>query len=1264
MAVEIAPEYVYTGPIVLSDLDASAKRVHVLTVLILNFIVIFSVVMVIHLVVLISWAAWLAKKHEMKIIDHMPCHCAAPRIRPSKDKEMLKSSGRESGWGKSPPPSPAPSPPPPPEPPRSLPPLPPPPRSKASKPASGDEAPALAIPAPAAPLAPEKSQPPRPPPKPPPPTPHQPLKPVKALCVSVDNAQRSMSITVDADSPSPRSAPVLSLPSASRRAQTVSAEASSDEEAIMSSAAPADPSPRSDLKGVLSRGAAPAMAESARKPPLLKASLRKALITQTMSASRRAPPQLNSSPPGSDPSSLNSSPPARNSVKAPLTTAAAQAREASFQRMSASNMHSQQGSGRILLASSASCGSSPHQTPEVSRQTSRDDIGMLPPPPPSRNPSGLIDLAQAKPDSPGPITLSRQSSARSDHDTERSYPLNKGLASMASMLQGMPEDGESIHKKELVARSVVSILKAVGEQEGEAMNKKQLVARISEAPPEQVVIDPRPPSPQPSETSSWNSLDEDPQTLAGILRDLVAYVPDFAYWPNLEVLIMILFAPGVSYAAVQVISDPNQTDRGHKALAVTVLGFGGFFMIHEALRLALFSHRYRNLLWDPTEKVETDDPMMRLLVRARVVRPGPRFTGGWAIPLADADEPYRSMRAFWSPLAPWWLRRGGDMYASLSWSWLNGACGSRNLGYQYIRLLMQIIYAVIAGIGVHDGNTVSVCFLLLALQMGMAFYSIWFAPAVDRLEALTDGFANILGGVHILLRYISWLSGNMSVMIAAVIILAVSTSLYVWFMLYSVITASIKHVRYRKKRAAAREKRLQFWEQRGREQEMRRKAEKYLLSLDPSTATPDEMEAAMQIQARQRGKELRKKLPDLQDELRDEKVRRREVKEGKAATVINKNARARMSRQMMEKNRQELMEQRNALLKRKEEERIAVERYRKEAIERDLAATRLTAEVRAQQARVKVRQKRREIASAIAVQAVVRGFLFRMGKIREELLEQRKVMASLLINQHMRRFIRHQRHLREQRERAAREKEMKRQATSARRREKREAQSRAATTIIAASRGWRQRYHLKKRKEEDAAQAKAQTRETEGNPRASPSLDLEVHDHLRTSLRVAFNMIDKNADGKLSRRELMQALAANKHLRETLQVEKISDAREFDALYRSMDEDDSRSVEFSEFEAFFVKRLAQVAFSEQSMDPAIQEASEPVAMKEDEVQGKAMEAEAREKAALAAEARAKMASTRGQLGPTPKIKPRASDGSTTSRTTPSEIDFASKSAWE
>ena len=97
-------------------------------------------------------------------------------------------------------------------------------------------------------------------------------------------------------------------------------------------------------------------------------------------------------------------------------------------------------------------------------------------------------------------------------------------------------------------------------------------------------------------------------------------------FPNLEVALAVLFLGGVVQAAVSflVIPDDYSSDTIGVLIASVSLMLVLAFLLHELIRLYLFHRHFRSechVSSEPvTEVTEMDDPLLRLLARARYDR--------------------------------------------------------------------------------------------------------------------------------------------------------------------------------------------------------------------------------------------------------------------------------------------------------------------------------------------------------------------------------------------------------------------------------------------------------------------------------------------------------------------------------------------------------------------------------------------------------------------------------------------------------------------
>ena len=85
------------------------------------------------------------------------------------------------------------------------------------------------------------------------------------------------------------------------------------------------------------------------------------------------------------------------------------------------------------------------------------------------------------------------------------------------------------------------------------------------------------------------------------------------------------------------------------------------------------------------------------------------------------------------------------------------------------------------------------------------------------------------------------------------------------------------------------------------------------------------------------------------------------------------------------------------------------------------------------------------------------------------------------------------------------------------------------------------------------------------------SADMEA---ARVSIGMAFDLLDENSDGRLSRLEVLKGLKTKPRVRELLQMGAFTDPAEFDAVYKAIDTDGSNNVDRREFESYFMRRLA------------------------------------------------------------------------------------------
>ena len=95
------------------------------------------------------------------------------------------------------------------------------------------------------------------------------------------------------------------------------------------------------------------------------------------------------------------------------------------------------------------------------------------------------------------------------------------------------------------------------------------------------------------------------------------------------------------------------------------------------------------------------------------------------------------------------------------------------------------------------------------------------------------------------------------------------------------------------------------------------------------------------------------------------------------------------------------------------------------------------------------------------------------------------------------------------------------------------------------------------------------------DPPPSPRLSSGT---LELDYQVAFELIDKNGDGKLTRAEIIKGCRSDQRVRELLQlpatIRQEDGTRDvFEKVYQLMDKDDSKSIDITEFKVFWLQNV-------------------------------------------------------------------------------------------
>ena len=431
-------------------------------------------------------------------------------------------------------------------------------------------------------------------------------------------------------------------------------------------------------------------------------------------------------------------------------------------------------------------------------------------------------------------------------------------------------------------------------------------------------------------------------------NDGFSYVPSILWWPNIEVIIMIFFAPALMFhcaavvaKAVKVYSIPDPPkgeingvprewldpqdlpkeevrERVADGGAVFIIICMGIFIAHECARLFVFMRKHAEALWISNEEVrvraQMDDMILDLLCAVGLVRPGLRFRGSLATDENSKDmaEPQRTSRALSAPYVfKFWERRAGDAYATLSTSWLYHARGKYGCFYQMVKFLTQVAFGVVVGVSTQSGGYKGIAIvpiaLLILLQLGLGYYCCKHNPSSDRLEGLVSGVEAILSAVSLTLRWqaalmYEALDEEQGLKVFSHLMIASNVTLFVALLLplalpaYNVLASFDRKRRIRAARSAKRKRRAAA---------LRAIADEWAATHPPPT--DEELAAAVRITSVARGRVTRKKV-QVDKVKRQKKQREKDKKKIAAAVAVQARARGNLAREQADHLR-ELREQ-------------------------------------------------------------------------------------------------------------------------------------------------------------------------------------------------------------------------------------------------------------------------------------------------------------------------------------------------------------------
>lgn len=241
-------------------------------------------------------------------------------------------------------------------------------------------------------------------------------------------------------------------------------------------------------------------------------------------------------------------------------------------------------------------------------------------------------------------------------------------------------------------------------------------------------------------------------------------LPNLCVWPNPEVFVIILLGPGLMYSCM---SAALETGGVYQFVGIVGCILMLMFLLAEWTRVVKFKLRHQEELWNEavpaTTAMEVDDPLLRLLVKARLVKPTDRFRGLFEPSSSDLKEPARTERLLRLPMSMCGQheRPAGDEFAALSSSWLSAVGPGNGAFYQLARSTYQFAFATVAGINLRyrighpNPDVLCQALALTAMQIGFAAYCLFTSSPGDRVEALHTGIECLLSSIAVLLQYLA-----------------------------------------------------------------------------------------------------------------------------------------------------------------------------------------------------------------------------------------------------------------------------------------------------------------------------------------------------------------------------------------------------------------------------------------------------------------------------------------------------------------------------
>ena len=126
-------------------------------------------------------------------------------------------------------------------------------------------------------------------------------------------------------------------------------------------------------------------------------------------------------------------------------------------------------------------------------------------------------------------------------------------------------------------------------------------------------------------------------------------LPSALLWPNMEVLVILIFSGGLTESATAVLgalAGGVLMPTWSIVLSCAWLFLLALVLVSQLRRIALFYRAHATECWlafeAPTRHVDVHDPLLAVLCRLRLIAPRSRDKGAFLVPADDASEPQRT----------------------------------------------------------------------------------------------------------------------------------------------------------------------------------------------------------------------------------------------------------------------------------------------------------------------------------------------------------------------------------------------------------------------------------------------------------------------------------------------------------------------------------------------------------------------------------------------------------------------------------------------